>query len=297
MEGNSKLTVTASVAEVTAFGTGGWLVQLLTAPLAILIDAITFIASALFVWRIQAPEPPPAPSEERRNVLVEAAEGLRLVIRDPILRALAGANLALAFSFRVFGVVFLLYLTRDLGIAPGIQGLIFAVGGVTSLLGAVAAARVARWGGLGRTLVVGLVVTGIGQLCAPLAWDASALAIAFLVAQQFLVDPAATIFEIHGVSLRQAIAPDRLMGRVTASIRFLEFGAMLLGALAGGLLGESIGLRPTLVVGASGAFIGAFIGALWLLLSPIRHLREAPSLIPPEDIAPIDPVFGVPGAG
>ncbi|MDP9471978.1 MAG: MFS transporter [Chloroflexota bacterium] len=293
VEGNSKLTVTASVAEVTAFGTGGWLVQLLTAPLAILIDAITFIASALFVWRIQAPEPPPAPSEERRNVLVEAAEGLRLVIRDPILRALAGANLALAFSFRVFGVVFLLYLTRDLGIAPGIQGLIFAVGGVTSLLGAVAAARVARWGGLGRTLVVGLVVTGIGQLCAPLAWDASALAIAFLVAQQFLVDPAATIFEIHGVSLRQAIAPDRLMGRVTASIRFLEFGAMLLGALAGGLLGESIGLRPTLVVGAS----GAFIGALWLLLSPIRHLREAPSLIPPEDIAPIDPVFGVPGAG
>ncbi len=214
-------------------------------------------------------------------------------MRDPILRALAGANLALAFSFRVFGVVFLLYLTRDLGIAPGIQGLIFAVGGVTSLLGAVAAARVARWSGLGRTLIAGLVVTGVGQLCAPLTGDASALAIAFLVAQQFLADPAATVFEIHGVSLRQAIAPDRLMGRVAASIRFLEFGAMLLGALAGGLLGETVDLRSTLVLSAS----SAFLGALWLFLSPIRHLREAPPPIPPMDIAPIDPVFGVPGAG
>ena len=203
----------------------------------------------------------------------EIAEGMRLVVGDPLLRATAGSVVAADFSFRVFGTVFLLFAVRDLGFGPGILGMIFAVGGVSSLLGALVAGRTARRLGTGPAMVSGVLLMGLSMLFVPLAQGATVVAALLLLAQQLMGDGAFTVYEINQVSLRQAITAERLLGRVNASIRFAGLGAMLVGALVGGLLGETIGLRATLVVGAG----GMSLGALWLLLSPVRSLRAAPA--------------------
>ena len=272
VEGNSKLTAAGAVAEFAAFGSGGWLVQWLTAPVAILLDAGSFVWSAVLVARIRSPEPPPVAATERPGLTREIGEGLRVVLASPTLRALAGANFGLNLGFRVFGTVFLLYVNQKLGFDPGILGLIFAVGGVGSLLGAVLTNRVTRLAGLGPTMAAALALTAAGQGLIPLAVDASLVALALLVAQQLVTDPAATVYDVTQVSLRQAITPDRLQGRVNASMRVVEVGAMLAGALVGGVLGEVIGLRPALVVGVA----VTLLSALCLALSPVRRLVEAP---------------------
>ncbi len=271
VEGNSKLTAAASVAEVTAFGSGGWLVQWLSGPITILLDAASFVWSALLVARIRTPKPPPAPSPEAPNLRREIGEGLRLVAGDPVLRALAGSNAVVNFGYRVVGTVFLLYVNQELGFGPGILGLIFALGGAGSLLGALAAGRLSRFGA-GPTMIAALALTGVGQGLVPLATGAGVAAVALLVLQQLVADPAATVYDINQVSLRQAITPERLLGRVNASVRVLEVGAMLLGALLGGLLGETVGVRATLVAGVA----ILFVAAVWLLLSPVRRLVSVP---------------------
>ncbi len=287
VEGNSKLAASGSVAEVAAFGSGGWLVQWLTAPLAILIDAATFLVSALFVARIRAPEPLPARSEKREAVWRDALEGLQLVWGNATLRALAICNFTWYVGLRIVGTVFVLYLTRDLGLDPGVQGMIFAVGGVSSLLGAVVAGPATRRWGVGPTLVGALVVATIGQLFVPLAGVATAttVVVAFLVGQQLTLDPAMTAFDITQISLRQAMTADAFQGRVNATMRFIEFGALLVGAVAGGLLGEAIGLRPTILIGA----MGGLLGVLWLMRSPVRGAREVVPTVD-EGTAPVTEV-------
>jgi MFS family permease len=198
--------------------------------------------------------------------------GLRAVVRDPILRALAGCHLTVSFSFGMIGAVILLFTTRTLGLAPGLQGAIFAVGGITSLLGAAFAGRLTRRGGFGPTLIVSLAVTAIGMLFIPLARGPALFAVACLVANQIVTDFAEEIYSIDSVSLRQAVAPERLQGRVNATSGFLAQGALLLGSLAGGLLGQAVGLRPVFVVAAG----GTLLAVLWLLPRPVRGLREPP---------------------
>lgn len=274
VEGNSKLTASGSIAEFAAFGSGGWLVQWLTAPYAIVVDAATFLWSAYFVFRIKAPEPPPAPAHERQHVLREIHEGLRFVAGNPTLRVLALTAAIFNSANRVFGTVFLLYVTRDLGIKPGVQGIIFAMGGISSFAGAVLASRITGRLGIGPAMIAAYLIVGLGQGLVPLANDASLVAIGLLVAQQYITDPAWTVMEISQVSLRQSITPDRWQGRMHASLRVIEFGGMLLGALAGGWLGSAIGLRSTLAIGA----VGGAVAAVPLIFSPIRTLRSAPAV-------------------
>lgn len=275
MEGNAKLSASGAVAEAVAFGGGGWLVQWLTAPVAVLLDALSFLVSALFVSRIAAPEPPPTPTAARLGIGREIGEGVRVLAAEPTLRALAASNAVLNLGYSVIGAVFLLYVTRGLGFGPGVLGLIFAVGGVGSLLGAAAAGRVAGWRiGVGPAMIAALALVAAGQGLVPLATGAGALAVALLVGQQVVADVAATVYEVTQVSLRQAITPDRLLGRVTAGTRVLEVGAMLVGSLLGGVLGETVGLRATLVAGV--AVQGG--AALWLWASPARGLRRLPPL-------------------
>ena len=283
VEGNSKLTASASVAEFGAFGLGGWLVQILTGPIAILLDALSFLWSAAFVWRIQTPEPPPAPLGEREPLRREVGEGLRLIARDPLLRPLAATAALLDLSFSVFGAVFLLYTTRTLDLSPGVQGMIFAVGGVSSLLGALVAGRLTARFGIGPTMIGALLLGAVGQLLIPLAPAVAVVAVAVLVGQQIVGDGAITVKEIAAVSLRQAVAPERVLGRVNGSIRFLGFGAMLVGTLLGGVLGETVGLRPTLAL--AGLCLG--LAALILYRSPVRAVRDAPVVLPPADATPI----------
>lgn len=281
VEGNSKLSASASVAEASGFSAAGWLVQLFTAPMAILIDALSFLASALLLTRIRTPEALPAPPEFREGFRREVSEGLAALRESPVLVRLTASSVLLELSTRVVGTVIVLFMVRDLGFSPGVLGLIWAVGGVTSLLGALAAAPAARRLGAGRTMVLSLVMVGLGSLFVPLATGPNLVGGLLLVANQLVTDPAWTLYDIHQVSLRQQIAPERLLGRVNASVRFLGMTANLVGAVVGGLLGGWIGLRTTIVVGS----LGAMLAAVPLAASPVLLVREEARV--PDETAPV----------
>ncbi|HZQ37763.1 MAG TPA: MFS transporter, partial [Dehalococcoidia bacterium] len=264
VEGNARLAASASVAEFGAFSSGGWLVQLFSAPAAVLIDALSFVVSAASLATIRAPEPRTTPTAPGTSLRGEVGDGMRFLWRDPVLRALAGVHMLLECASRMIGAVILLYLSREAGFGAGLQGMIFAVGGLTSLAGAVVASRLQRVGGLGRWLVASVLLRGAGTLCIPLATGVSAAGVALLVANQCLTDPAYTFFEINAVSLRQTVTPGGMLGRVGATVRVLDFAGMLVGTAIAALLGELLGLRPTLF--AAVAVIGG--AALWLAASP-----------------------------
>jgi MFS family permease len=272
VEGNSKLAASAAVAEASGFGISGWLIQALSAPLAVLVDALSFVVSAIAIRLIRASEPPPPARAERPGFLAEMNDGLHTLAGSAHLRALTASIATLEFAGGLFGAVVLLYTTRTLGLPPGIQGLIFAVGGVTSLLGALAAGGVIRRLGVGPAMILGLLLTGTGSLLIPLAPDRSAASLLLLVGSQLVSDPARTLYMIAQVSLRQALTPAGRLGRVNAGTHMLTLSAALLGALGGGLLAEGVGLRSTLVIGAC----GSAAAALWLVVSPLRSLRTAP---------------------
>ena len=278
VEANSKLTAAASVAEAASFGLGGWLVQILTAPVAIAVDAVTFVASALSVGAIRTPEPRPggegSTEDARPSIGSEIADGLRRIWENGALRALVGGNAGLAFSFGVGSAAYLVYVSRVLGFSPGILGLIFGLGGVASLIGALAASRLARFP-IGPVMVACFVVAAVGQTFLPLATSAGPVGVILLVAQQFVSDPAYTVYEINQVSLRQGMVPDALLGRVNATFRVSEVGAQIVGALLGGYVGDVYGPRAALWVGIG----GLLLATLWLFRSPVRALRRIPPAI------------------
>jgi MFS family permease len=187
----------------------------------------------------------------------------------------------------MFGAAFGLYVIRVLDFQPGVLGMIYAVGGVSSLVGALFAARAASRLGVGPAMVSGLAIIGASMLLVPLAPGGVILAAAFLVAQQ-LGDGGFVVYSINEVSLRQTITPDRLLGRVNSGFEICAHGVLLLGILAGGALGETLGLRGTLTIGA-GAML---LAALCLAASPVRTVR-LPGLAPQTPLPAIpdaDPV-------
>jgi MFS family permease len=273
VEANSKLSAAMSVAEASAFSSAGWLIQLLTAPLAMLVDALTFIASAGLVARIREPQLPtePSPALSRPSIASEVVEGLHAVWRQPILRGMVVAGLAQNLAFGLIGTVFLLYVNQEVGFDPGVLGMIFAVGGVSSFLGAMIAGRLPRFG-VGAIMVASLALAAIGEAFVPLATTANAIGVLFLVGQQIVADSALTVYDINQVSLRQAITAAHVLGRVNASVRVTEFGAILLGTVAAGYIGETVGLRETLWLGVA----LSLLAAVALALSPVRAVRRIP---------------------
>jgi MFS family permease len=273
VEANSKLSAAMSVAEASAFSSAGWLIQLLTAPVAMLVDALTFIASAGLVARIKEPElrANPIPAESRPSIARDVMEGLRAVWRQPILRGMVVAGLAQNLAFGLVGTVFLLYVNQEVGFDPGILGMIFAVGGVSSFLGAMIAGRLPRFG-IGAVMVASLLLAAIGEAFVPLATAANAVGVLFLVGQQIVADSALTVYDINQVSLRQAIAPAHVLGRINASVRVTEIGAVLLGTVVAGYIGETVGLRETLWAGV----VLSLFAAVALALSPVRAVRRIP---------------------
>jgi MFS family permease len=281
LEGNSKLTASDSVAEVGAFGAAGWLVQVFTGPIAILIDAVSFLFSAFFIGRIDKAEKPPAPREERIGMIREARAGIQTILSNQFLKATIVSECLNHFAFGMFGAAFGLYVIRVLDFQPGVLGMIYAVGGISSLVGALFAAPAARRLGIGPAMISGLAVIGASMLLVPLAPEATFVAAAFLVAQQ-LGDGGFVIYSINEVTLRQTIAPDRLLGRVNAAFEICAHGVLLLGILAGGGLGETLGLRGTLAIGA-GAML---LAALCLAASPVRTISVS-NLVPEKPLPAI----------
>src|SRR5262245_15279727 len=244
---NARLSGSASAAEIVAFGVGGWLVQWLGAPHAIAIDAVTFVASAGCLACIAHPEPRPQ-RDPTTAPWRDATRGARALARDPLLRGVVLADAAVAFAFRAFSAVFLLFVTRDLGFSPGVLGLLFATGGLSSLAAAVLAPRIGRSVGAPRTVAAGIALTGGALLLVPLAGGATASGAILLLAQQLVGDGAYTVASVHEVSLRQARVPAGLLGRANAAKRLLDTAAMGLGALAAGIVGQVGDLRWALTL-------------------------------------------------
>jgi predicted MFS family arabinose efflux permease len=250
-------------------------VQLITAPLAIALDALSYVASVISLSFIHVAEPPTVHATDA-PIWAELREGLGVVLGNPLLRSIAGCTATSNLFGNALMALFVLYLTRELGIQPAVLGVILAAGGPGALLGAVLAGRLARWWGLGATIIGAITVSGLANLLVPLAAGPPPLVAGVLMASAFLNGLANPIYNINQVSLRQAITPDRLQGRMNASMRFLVWGTIPVGALLGGVLGETLGLRPTMLLMA----VCSLLAPLWVVCSPVRHLRQQPAPVP-----------------
>jgi MFS family permease len=270
IEANSLLHGSRSFSYVAGPSVGGVLVQLLSAPAALLVDAASFLASATFLGGLQAPEPP----LERRATRVrdEIAEGLSFIFRNSILRpTLLGVATLNFFNF-AFWALFLLYATKELGIRAGTLGVVLGVGAFGGLVGAVIAGRVGRRIGLGPAFILGMVLFPAPLLLVPAARGPQWLVLGLLFVSEFLSGLGVMILDINSSAFMTALTPDRLRSRSTGAFQFVNYGVRPLGSLAGGALGAAFGLRPALWLSS----IAALAGVLWLLPSPIPALRELP---------------------
>jgi predicted MFS family arabinose efflux permease len=268
LEGNAKLMLSSSIAEVAGPGLTGFLVQWITAPLAILLDALSFLGSALLVAAIRKPEPPPEP-RRRERLAAEAVAGLRWIFAEPALRAL-GLRSATAWLFLgFFGSLYLLFAIDVLHLRPAVLGLIIATGGAGAMAGAWLAGSIERRFPRGATFIGSAAVYGLAVLLIPLAAALPRFAVALLATTQLIGDMAFTVYAINEVSLRQRLAPARVLGRVNAGMQLLARGVYPVGALIGGALGARIGVPRTLALAAA----GTLLSNLWLLAPSLRRLR------------------------
>ena len=265
VEGNAKLAASASVAEMGGFAAAGALVQFLSGPIAVLVDALTFVVSALSLGWIHTPEPPPQPKALRETALREATEGLAMVWRDPTLRALVACSTTIRLAGGAFGAMYMLFAVRDLGLSPTAAGIIAGCGGLGSLAGSMLAQPVLRRVGAKTTLIIGFGLGGAFQGLVPLAHGTAIRAAIFLLAAQIVGDGLMTMAFVNDVSLRQMLVPDRLLGRVSATANVLGVVAMPIGAVAGGIIGQLTSPRAALAAGA----VGFSLAALWVAMTPI----------------------------
>ena len=271
LDANSKLSASRSASYVAGPAVGGALVQVLTAPFAVLIDALSFLASAVLVGRIPIEEPPVAADDEAApSLLRRAGQGLAFVIRHPVLRASLGCATTVNFFTFVSGSVIVLFASRTLGLAAGVIGLAFGVGATGALLGAVIAPRISRLIGVGRSIAVGAVL-----FPAPIAIAAAAdgpfwVRAGALAAAEFLSGLGVMLFDVNLNSLQTTVIPDGMRSRVAGAFSTINYGIRPFGAIVGGLLGTLIGLRATLLIAAAGGALSLF----WLLPSPIPRIKS-----------------------
>jgi MFS family permease len=270
IEGNSKLNVTSSGAQLAGPGAAGGLIALVTAPYAILVDAVSFLVSGAFTASIRARAAEPEEPVVRRHLMVELWEGLRYVLRHRLLFPQAMSTGVSNFFSNVLFSIIIVYAHRKLGMSSGSIGLSFSLAAVGWMIGASQADRFRRWLGVGGATIFGAALSGPGALV--VAFTPKSFPVPVLVAGAAIMGFGAVVYNIQQVSLRQAICPPRLQGRMNASMRFLVWGTMPIGSLTGGAIAATAGLRTALFVGA----IGGFTSILPIVFSPIRSLREFP---------------------
>jgi len=286
IEGNSKLEISRSTAQIAGPGFGGVLVELLTAPYAILADAASFLGSGMFILRIRKHEERKAAAttaDEKSRLWTELKEGLRYVLGNPNLRAQAGCTATSNFFSQFAFAIIIVFLVRELGLSPGVIGISISLGSVGALAAALTATRISGRFGIGPTTIASGLLWGPATLLIAFA-PAGNMAIPFLVAGELAIGFAVVVYNIVQVSYRQAICPPELQGRMNSVMRFIVWGTIPLGSLIGGALAGWIGLRETMVVGA----VGTALAILWIVFSPQRHLRELPE--------PIDDTVAEPAA-
>ncbi len=288
-EGNAKLEFSYSGAQLAGPGLGGVLVQTLSAPIAIVADALSYLLSAVLLLAIRSPEPPPArPEGDQAGLGKQIHDGLRYVLGHPLLRPIA-LTTGIGNLFDLFGMVaaiLTLYAVRELQLTPLALGGVLAVANAGALLGATLNGRLIRRFGVGPMIAVSSVIPGLAVLQLPLATPATAIPVLSIALG--LAGFAISVYNINQITLRQTVTPDAMQGRMNATISVLIWGTLPIGTFLGGLLGGAIGLRSTLVI----AGIGSALASLPLILSPVRSLRELPRA-PGDAVAeqpPRDPV-------
>jgi len=278
VDGNARLEVSRSSAQLAGPAVGGVLVQAIGAASAVTADAISFVGSALLIRGIHADEPRierrEAGTSRLRALGREIREGLHYVLGHRVLRMIAGSTATSNFFSSMTTAVFLLYAVRERHYSAGLVGAVFAIGNIGPLVAAVTSARITRVLKLGRAIWLGMLIAQLATLLLGVAPTQHAFA--YFTVAWLLFGFGGTVYNISQVSLRQAITPRRLQGRMNASMRFMIWGTMPFGSLAGGALGTWIGLRPTLLV----AGIGGMAAVPWVLARSVRELREIPESEP-----------------
>ncbi|MEV4198878.1 MFS transporter [Micromonospora globbae] len=270
LRGNSAVETVRSSGQIAGPGLGGWLTQLVGATNTLLVDAVSFLLSAACLARIRTREPAPRRTG-RSGVVSEARDGLAFVLAHPVLRAIAATSAWSNLLFTAATALLVLFLV-DTGFAPGTAGMLLSTAPAAALLGAATATRLARRVGSARVIWLSLVVTSPANLLIPLTrpgWGAVAFVAGIVVGGIGQV-----VYGIAQVTYRQTVVPDRLLCRVNASMRFLVMGAMPLGGLLGGVLGDALGVRTTLLV----IGVGLTLAPVPLLLSPLRRVRDLDEL-------------------
>ncbi|MEV6949853.1 MFS transporter [Streptomyces sp. NPDC051172] len=271
VDANSKLSASRSVSYVAGPAIGGGLVQALTAPVTLVVDALTFLVSAILVGRVSVDEPPFESDDVAASSLLQRArEGMSFVVRHPVLRAALGCAATVNFFTFVAGSgLIVLFANRNLGLSAGAIGMAFGIGATGSILGAAFAPKISKWLGVGRCIAVGAVL-----FPAPLAIAAAAggplwLRASALAATEFLSGFGVMLFDVNLNSLQAAVIPDSMRSRVAGAYSTMNYGIRPVGAVVGGLLATLIGLRLTFFIAA----IGGALSLLWLLPSPIPRIR------------------------
>ena len=272
VEATGAWTFSRSVSFVGGPPAAGALVQVLGAPVALVVDAASYVVSALFVGRIRVEEPPlgPTAQESARDRLVE---GVRFLFGQPVLRASLACSSTINFFNLMFQAVLVVFMVRTLDLSPALIGIVLGTGAIGGVVGAALGPRIGRRIGIGPAVVVGSILFPAPLLLFALASGPRPVVLAMLFAGEFLAGFGVMVFDIHAGSLNVLLTPERLRPRQYAVFTTVNYGVRPIGALAGGFLGSAIGLREAVFVGA----LGACFGILWLVRSPIPAMREAPA--------------------
>jgi MFS family permease len=273
VEGNSKLEISRSGAMIAGPGLAGLLIQAISAPVAILMDAFSYLVSAVLLVRIRTVEVPPERATFKSPVWKEAREGFRAVRQDRRLATMALSLSVFNLFSSMLNALFILFAVRELDIEAAALGLIFAVGSAGFPVGAAAAGWIARKIGVGWAIIYGAVISDLALLLIPLAGIMPDAAVPLLIASRVIAMLTGPVTAINQLSLCQSLTPHRLLGRVNATMLVLALGLAPLGALMAGGLGEIIGLQATVTVAA----IGVQAGFVVLLVSPLRTLARVPA--------------------
>ncbi|MFC5775871.1 MFS transporter [Ectobacillus antri] len=273
-ECNSKLEGSRAVAQIAGPSAGGLLVQIFSAPFAIIIDSLSYLFSVIFLMQIDKKEEAPQ-KPNKVKVFRQIGEGIITLVRNPILRSLSVSTALLNFFGSAFSSLYVIYVIKNLSINSSSLGIIVGIGSIGALVGATIATKLNKIIGIGNTIILASLISGLGVILVPAITTTNFLIlVSILVLSQICIGLGGTVYFISQVSLRQAVTPNHLMGRVNASNRFISRGLMPVGALLGGIIGEVVGVKYTLIL----ISIGAFSPAIWTLFTPVKKLKDISEL-------------------
>ena len=272
-DANGKLMASVSLAQILGPALAGTLIAWMSGPMVMTITAMTFALSGIFITQIRTTEPRRSRSETQpTRIVAEIREGFQELLGSDLVRPLTTSAAVLNFGGFIFLSVYVLYMADDLGLSSTGIGLVFASGGAGALVGSLVAAPLATRFGVGRTILGGALAFGTGNLLVPLAIVVPDYALPLIVASETIAWLSLQIFNINRFSLRQALTPDHLLGRIASSTMTIIGGVQMLGSLLGGIIGQVFSVHTALIVGT----IGMFIAAWWIWDSPIPAIHDMP---------------------